>query len=92
MTEHVSNVARCQFVAIPSDLFGHATSRILISDMQCFGGMQMQAILVTEKYAIEIVQLVWLELWVKALFSSYPKTFRPIPLNVWTHAWSIKYR
>jgi len=55
MTEHASNVSRCQFVAISSDLFGHATSRILISVMNCLGGMQMQAILVTEKYAIELV-------------------------------------
>lgn len=57
MAEHASNVSRCQFVAISSDLFGHATSRIffLISVMNCLGGMQMQAILVTEKYAIELV-------------------------------------
>ena len=64
MTEHASNVSRCQFVAISSDLFGHATSRILISVMNCLGGMHMRAILVTEKYAIELAQLVWLELWV----------------------------
>jgi len=28
----------------------------------------------------------------KALFSSSPKKCSPIPLKVWTHAWSIKYR
>ena len=55
MTEYTSNVSRCQFVAISSDSFGHATSRILISVMNCLGGMHMRAILVTEKYAIELV-------------------------------------
>jgi hypothetical protein len=33
MAEHASNVSRCQFVAISSDLFGHATSRIFFN--QC---------------------------------------------------------
>ena len=26
------------------------------------------------------------------LFSSHPKTLHPVTSNVWTHAWSIKYR
>ena len=27
----------------------------------------------------------------KVLFSSHPTTFHPIPSNIWTYAWNIKY-
>jgi hypothetical protein len=47
------------------------------------------------KLCTEFKQILLAKVWtieIKRVFSSYPKKFNPITSNIWTHAWSTKYR